>query len=318
MLKRGLRENRHPRYAAEVRENLVPVRRDLHMRSNEGTPSLTLFPHEDVLAKALEYELALAALRQAEVDAGRADPGRPSYEAAYGVSGIVDSPLCCFLNEFVKNLPVPCRAHMSPNIDHTGGLCRFESASGPPVYYHPSQCPGVGVSDTPFPVIETLLSLPFALLHQYPRLNAITPASHYQQQVLDLALAIITLWDFDPGTPSPAEASNDAIFQQLEPVNTRVATFTSILPRIGEALTFHCRTPSPSNADDAWSDSDGLGESGGNGSDEGKYSSSSSGGVIGKDNERFIGATANDTLMACGYLSPRDWLRYRRIPAASE
>ncbi|KAJ7621650.1 hypothetical protein DFH06DRAFT_1105702 [Mycena polygramma] len=301
MLKRGLRENRHPRYAAEVRENLVPGKRVLTARStpcslNEGTPSLTLFPHEDVLAKALEYELTLASLRQAEVDAGRADPGRPSYEAAY----------------------VPCRAHMSHNIDHTGGLCRFESASGPPVYYHPSQCPGVGVSDTPFPVIETLLSLPFALLHQYPRLNAITPASHYQQQVLDLALAIITLWDFDPGTPSPAEASNDAIFQQLEPVNTRVATFTSILPRIGEALTFHCRTPSPSNADDAWSDSDGLGESGGNGSDEGKYSSSSSGGVIGKDNERFIGATANDTLMACGYLSPRDWLRYRRIPAASE
>ncbi|KAJ6459802.1 hypothetical protein C8R47DRAFT_130894 [Mycena vitilis] len=61
-----------------------PVRRDLHMGSNEGTPTLTLFPHEDVLAKALEYELALAALRQAEVDTGRADPGRPSHETAYG------------------------------------------------------------------------------------------------------------------------------------------------------------------------------------------------------------------------------------------
>ena len=39
----------------------------------------TVFLHEDILARTLFYELDLQQWRQAEVAAGRTDPGRPSY-----------------------------------------------------------------------------------------------------------------------------------------------------------------------------------------------------------------------------------------------
>jgi hypothetical protein len=56
---------------------------------DERPPLSTLFLHEDVLARTLAYEQDLQAWRIAELEAGRADPGRPAYDE---VSVGLDSP----------------------------------------------------------------------------------------------------------------------------------------------------------------------------------------------------------------------------------
>ncbi|KAJ7127534.1 hypothetical protein C8R43DRAFT_1240296 [Mycena crocata] len=334
MLKRGLRENRHPRHAAEVRENLVPVCKDLHNRSNNGVPSLTLFPHEDVLAQAFEYELALASLRQTEVDAGRPDPGRPSYATAYDVSDSIDSPFFCFLNEPVKGLEVPCRAHMPPDLDITYGLSSFQSATQPPIFYPPIQCPGVGVPgvDTIFPVVPTLLSLAFALLHQCPRLAAFSPTTSYQRDVLALGLEIIALWHFDPlilpgphgvALPAPTTTTHGrTIFQSLGRVVDRLASFQLVLPRIGQGRGFRgcLGAPGPTDTDQPQlilaKTEEGMNDFD---TDSRRSNSEGSGGSGGgEDPGRFIGATTNDTLMACGHMDPGVWLHWQCVPTALE
>ena len=51
---------------------------------DEHPPYLTLFLHEDILAHTLAYEQDLQQWRIAELEAGWADPGRPTYEEASG------------------------------------------------------------------------------------------------------------------------------------------------------------------------------------------------------------------------------------------
>lgn len=103
MLCCNLREDRYPSHAAEVRENLVPGTIpffprglisnvdavDLHHHDlmDPRFPMSTLFFHEDIVARTLSYELDLQAWRIAELDAGRPDPGRPTYNE---VSGCLD------------------------------------------------------------------------------------------------------------------------------------------------------------------------------------------------------------------------------------
>lgn len=98
MLERKLRENRHPRHAAEVRENIVPrtfsflsalvdsdltkfiVYSGIQRAMDQTTPTCTLFLHENILLRTLAYEQDLQKWRIAEIEAGRPDPGRPSYD----------------------------------------------------------------------------------------------------------------------------------------------------------------------------------------------------------------------------------------------
>jgi hypothetical protein len=42
----------------------------------------TLFLHEDIVARTLAYEVDLQKWRIAELEAGRCDPGRPTYHEA--------------------------------------------------------------------------------------------------------------------------------------------------------------------------------------------------------------------------------------------
>lgn len=51
-----------------------------HHIARDNPPLITLFPHEDVLARTLAYEQDLFQWRIAELKAGREDPGRPLYE----------------------------------------------------------------------------------------------------------------------------------------------------------------------------------------------------------------------------------------------
>jgi hypothetical protein len=45
----------------------------------QNLPISTFFLHEDLLARTLSYEQDLQKWRIAELEAGRADPGRPTY-----------------------------------------------------------------------------------------------------------------------------------------------------------------------------------------------------------------------------------------------
>lgn len=49
---------------------------------DEHPPRVTLFLHEDTLARTLAYEQDLRQWREVELAAGRSDPGRPEYEEA--------------------------------------------------------------------------------------------------------------------------------------------------------------------------------------------------------------------------------------------
>jgi hypothetical protein len=51
---------------------------------DERPPRSTLFLHEDIIARTLSYEQQLQRWRLAELEAGRGDPGRPSYETVSG------------------------------------------------------------------------------------------------------------------------------------------------------------------------------------------------------------------------------------------
>ena len=57
-----------------------------HAWFDAAIPSLTVFLHEDVLARMLAFELELAKLRLDSMAAGFGDPGRPSYESVFEVS----------------------------------------------------------------------------------------------------------------------------------------------------------------------------------------------------------------------------------------
>jgi hypothetical protein len=65
--------------------------------------------------------------------------------------------------------------------------------------YEDVDCPGIDTgSRQPFPVITTLLSIPFSLLHTLPRLSALTAISPYQNQLIIMATEISQIWYWDP------------------------------------------------------------------------------------------------------------------------
>ena len=66
--------------------------------------------------------------------------------------------------------------------------------------YEHQDCPGIDdpTSQSPLPIVDTLLSIPFSLLHNLPRLVAIVPISVYQQQLIAMSSEIVRLWWWDP------------------------------------------------------------------------------------------------------------------------
>jgi hypothetical protein len=66
--------------------------------------------------------------------------------------------------------------------------------------YGTADCPGVDNTTNlnHFPIINTLLSIPFSLLHTLPRLAAMRPMSLHQIKLMAMAGLIVNLWDWDP------------------------------------------------------------------------------------------------------------------------
>jgi len=148
----------------------------------ERPPRVTLFLHEDILARTLAYERELCSWRTAEAEAGRGDPGRPPYEEVFGGTQVT-----------------PHRYHAAENL---AAFIR-EGPHGHHIYY-PQDCPGIdnGASHHHFPVIDTLLSIPFSLLHNLPRLVAMIPLTIYQQKLVTMGTEILMRWWWDPPSDS--------------------------------------------------------------------------------------------------------------------
>jgi len=86
MLDRHLREDKYSCHAAEIRENIIPLSFTHHGQMDSSPPFATLFLHEDLVARTLAFEIDLRQWRLAEIEAGRGDPGRPSYLEVFSVS----------------------------------------------------------------------------------------------------------------------------------------------------------------------------------------------------------------------------------------
>ena len=87
------------------------------------------------------------------------------------------------------------RWHAAPSLQ----ICiRLEN--GGATSFYPQDCPGIDnpYSQNHFPIIDTLLSIPFSLIHNLPRLGGIVPLSLYQQQLITMGHEIIRLWWWDP------------------------------------------------------------------------------------------------------------------------
>lgn len=164
---------------------------------DSSCPQLTLFLHEDTLARMLAFELELAKQRLDSIASGHGDPGRPPYELVFEVDSYLLAPFC--LTYILQTIDDP--THPGPISLHRCHSLQVLSRDEEEKFYKISQCPGIP-SDDPFPIIRTLLSLPFSLLHTTPRLASMLPRTEYQHNVLTMGLAIIRLWFWDP--PGPA------------------------------------------------------------------------------------------------------------------
>lgn len=92
------------------------------------------------------------------------------------------------------------RFHCNNATDPFPSVMDYDSTHPIYQFYYSIDCPGVDNPDsrTPLPVIDTLLSIPFSLLHNLPRLCAMVPITRYQRQLITLGTQIIHLWYWDP------------------------------------------------------------------------------------------------------------------------
>jgi hypothetical protein len=103
--------------------------------------------------------------------------------------------------------------------------------------YDDMDCPGIDTgSRQPFPVITTLLSIPFSLLHTLPRLSGFTKISPYQNNLIIMATKISELWFWDP--------SQDMIKDSLDICIRDTAAGRHVSTR--NASPFHINHPSHS------------------------------------------------------------------------
>jgi hypothetical protein len=187
--------------------------------------------HEDIIAKTLAYERHLKMYRLNEIEAGRVDPGRPTHDEVFGVSDIrilllsfSSRPSC---QGCKKNLH---RWHCAPT------AYPVETA---PTYqiYKPADCPGVEpYSSNQFPPVNTLLSIPFSLLHNLPRLTSMASSSKYHSDLVTMGQEIVSLWYWDP-LPNHEGQLNTSVCMGNNPcsalpvpISNRSDTFEALRP----------------------------------------------------------------------------------------
>ncbi|KAJ7259483.1 hypothetical protein B0H12DRAFT_1108184 [Mycena haematopus] len=225
MADRKLRQIRNERHAGELRENVLTLAPTIHLARDQGVPTCTIFPHEDVLARVLDFEREVQDKRLDMIRRGEGDPGRPPYDVGY--------PTISESQETGKGSP----DRWGPVLPH-----RFYSVISDSILiqgrgvYESDACPGDPGSPHRFPVFNTLLSIPFSVLHNAPRLGAMFPMSSFQAQVLRRAYEIVELWSWDP---IPSDFPNNMVTAATIPVqwppavhdvSRQPTTFSSFAP----------------------------------------------------------------------------------------
>jgi hypothetical protein len=118
--------------------------------------------------------------------------------------------------------------------------------------YQYTACPGIDNSADQFPVIDTLLSIPFSLIHTLPRLTALVPPTIHQQQLITMGYEIMRLWWWDPprdmieGSRGIRPTRNNKKRNpRPQPIHLISATFSTTKPTI----TFGTFTAQSSSSD---------------------------------------------------------------------
>ncbi|KAF8226650.1 hypothetical protein L208DRAFT_1402852 [Tricholoma matsutake] len=83
------------------------------------------------------------------------------------------------------------------------------------IFYYSRDCPGIDdpTSRNHFPIINTL-SIPFSLIHNFPRMVAITPHHTHQQELITMSSEILRLCWWDP-SPEMIKRSGELRIQNL-------------------------------------------------------------------------------------------------------
>jgi len=140
----------------------------------------------------------------------------------------------------------------------SGGLLRQEGHDY--IQYDSRDCPGIDdpTSQNHFPIIDTLLSIPFSLLHNYPRLVNL-PFNSHREQLCAMSSQIIYLWWWDPSREMIARsleiqnqnfAQDDTLNAKPLPIHhqsRRSTTFLTMQPAI--IFDLHISNSSSNNLD---------------------------------------------------------------------
>jgi hypothetical protein len=95
--------------------------------------------------------------------------------------------------------PTPHRWHAGV---HYQGTLRNLPDDTDTTGFRKGQCPGIDPPHpNPFPVIDTLLSIPFSLLFNLPRLQGLISGSTFRLDLIKMATEVATLWAWDPDVP---------------------------------------------------------------------------------------------------------------------
>ena len=93
-----------------------------------------------------------------------------------------------------------------------------DNPNGDRIYQY-TACPGVDN-----PVIDTLLSIPFSLIHTLPRLAGLVPPTIHRQQLITMGYEIMRLWWWD----SPRDMIKDQRqLSQQQKKKSATPTYTS-------------------------------------------------------------------------------------------
>jgi hypothetical protein len=106
--------------------------------------------------------------------------------------------------------------------------------------YRYTDCPGFDNPVNQFPVVDTLLSIPFSLLHTLPRLVSLLPPTRHQQELIQMAYEIIMLWWWEPSSDQQARVISASLQNTRraippKPIHLRRETFTTTTTTFGTA-----------------------------------------------------------------------------------
>ncbi len=147
--------------------------------------------------------------------------------------------------------PTPHRWHASV---HYRGVARSTSDDTDVILFRKNQCPGIDPPHPdPFPVIDTLLSIPFSLMFNLPRLVGLTDGSTFRLDLIKMAAEVASLWAWDPNvplnTPVILDPQRNVMPRPIYDASRNATTFTTMRPSITASIPAGPSGSGPSGLD---------------------------------------------------------------------